>query len=318
MDISVLLSTFKRPEILRKTLSSFLSLSAEDFSWELLVVDNADDSETAAVVEEFMHILPMQFLVEPNPGKNKALNRALPLARGELIVFTDDDVIVDPHWLKELWEAGRRWPKAEVFGGKIVAAWPDSPPPWGEDHPINKNLFGLHAPWSADTPYGEKDYLAHGANMAVKRSVFARGYRLNDGIGPNGTAIYRMGSEMEFLLRLRADGVLQVFIPRAVVKHQIRPDQVTREWIRKRGFRCGYTDFYEESIEGKILFNINLYLWKRFFENHLQVLWCRLKGNSFDEHKFYMDLYKTKGKMFSQAEKRSKHQNGFIARMLRT
>lgn len=316
-NISVLLSTLKRCKVLKKTLNSFCGLNTEGLSWELILVDNADDGATAAVVKEFEKKLPIVFLVESNPGKNKALNRALPYAKGHLIVFTDDDIIADPDWLQELWTATQRWPDYAVFGGKIIPHWPEKIPPWGENHPINKNLFGQHSPWEVDTPYSKNDFLALGANIAIRRKIFDQGYKFNDGIGPNSSIIYRMGSEMELLFRLRDDGVRQIYIPTAVVSHQIRPDQVSREWIRRRGFRVGYSDFADVTSKGKTFCNVNLYLWKRLVGNLIAYVFYKLIRNIYEEHNYYMKLYKTKGKMFAQNLNRTGKVDGILIKFLK-
>src|SRR6056297_2762753 len=96
VNISVIISTFKRSTVLEKTLSSFCALQTDDLIWELILIDNGNDTATKAVVDKFTKKLPIVFLEEPTPGKNKALNKALPEASGDLFVFSDDDVIADP------------------------------------------------------------------------------------------------------------------------------------------------------------------------------------------------------------------------------
>jgi GT2 family glycosyltransferase len=56
---------------------------------------------------------------EPRSGLSNARNRAMAAARGEYIVWTDDDVVVGAGWLTAYAEAFRRWPDAVVFGGRI-------------------------------------------------------------------------------------------------------------------------------------------------------------------------------------------------------
>ena len=99
MDISVILATYKRSEILAKTLQSFCSLETDGLEWEVLVVDNAGDLDTRKTVHRYQQHLPLKYLVEITAGKNNALNHAVKKARGSLFVFTDDDVIAAPSWL---------------------------------------------------------------------------------------------------------------------------------------------------------------------------------------------------------------------------
>ena len=64
--------------------------------WEVVLVDNAGNDETASIARTFFSSLPVKLLVEKTPGKNNALNTALDHASGELFIFTDDDIIPDP------------------------------------------------------------------------------------------------------------------------------------------------------------------------------------------------------------------------------
>ena len=112
MDISVILATYKRPEILSKTLQSFCALETEGLEWEVLVVDNAGDLDTRTTVYRYQHHLPLKYFIELAPGKNNALNHAVKKARGDLFVFTDDDIIADPRWLMEVWEGSKQQSEA--------------------------------------------------------------------------------------------------------------------------------------------------------------------------------------------------------------
>jgi hypothetical protein len=68
--------------------------------------------------------------------------------------------------------------------------------------------------------------------------VFDKGIRFDERIGPRGKS-YPMGSETEFNLRLARLGHAAVYVPQATVRHQIRPEQMTRTWLVGRAFREG-------------------------------------------------------------------------------
>ena len=99
MNISILIPTYKRIAILTKTLEGFCDLNVSTIDWEILLVDNAGDPETRNVVKKFQNKIPIKYLIETNPGKNHALNLGLRHTKGELIVFTDDDIKAEKMWL---------------------------------------------------------------------------------------------------------------------------------------------------------------------------------------------------------------------------
>jgi glycosyltransferase involved in cell wall biosynthesis len=127
---SVLLATRNRAGLLRATLAHLARQVTDGLRWEVVVVDNGSEDGTAAVLAEARATLPLVVVSEPRAGKNRALNRALPLARGALLVFTDDDVEPEPRWLAEHVGAARRWPSHAVFGGPIAPRMPPTAPPW--------------------------------------------------------------------------------------------------------------------------------------------------------------------------------------------
>lgn len=300
-QISVIMATYRRHEVLNATLESFSRMDFGGLKWDLWVVDNAGDVETEAVVDRFSKNLPVRFLIERKRGKNSALNRAIPETRGDLLVFSDDDVLVNSDWLIEISNGVVRWPQHDVFGGRIELAWPDDrAPQWGDSHPFYQSLFGLLKPEGSEGPRAGGGFIPYGANMAVRRRVFDQGYRYDSTVGPDGTAMYRMGSEAEFVRRLMASGLVPVYLPGAVVRHQIRPEQLTMRWIAQRSFRSGATDYEPTSEKGRTISGISLYLWKRLVGE--LVTFLVLHGSDRRGFEARVRLFRALGKTYAQAK----------------
>ena len=88
LDISVLIATYNRAEILRQTLQSMTKLNRDGLSVEFVVVDNNSTDHTKEVIKSFTDRLPIRYLFEPRPGKNCALNKALnEVSFGEISVI---------------------------------------------------------------------------------------------------------------------------------------------------------------------------------------------------------------------------------------
>ena len=121
MFITVAICTFNRAESLRRTLDSVAAMRVpSEVAWEVLIVNNNSTDHTDDVISAYIGRLPVRREFEPRPGKCNALNRAIDVAKGEYILWTDDDVVVDTGWLVAYVEAFRRWPEAAVFGGRIT------------------------------------------------------------------------------------------------------------------------------------------------------------------------------------------------------
>lgn len=240
--LSVVLATRNNAKILAETLEALCAVKAPVANWKLIVVNNGSTDETAAVLGQFAARLPLVVLEEPVAGKNRALNRAIPHFDGDLIVFTDDDVIPDEDWLCQMWNAAERLPEFTMFGGRIQARWPQ--PADVEYFAQRRLLLALYTvtdPELAEGPI-EPDLIG-GPNMAVRAFVFAKGHRFDEAIGPDGNSNYAMGSETSFTRELAMAGYRGCFVPAARVQHIVRPHQLERSWMLKRASRLGRGEF---------------------------------------------------------------------------
>ena len=280
MNISVVLATYKRQDILQNTLESFSKLECDAMKWELWVVDNAGDPATEHVVQSWADKLPINYLVELEAGKNNALNRALAEIKGQIVVLTDDDIIATPDWLEKIWQGAQRWPDHVVFGGRVLPHWPHGFKPHDLRNPYLVGAYAI-ANWSLP----EREYSPEkvfGPNMAVRRKIFDYGWRFNASIGPSQKTNYIMGSETEFVLRLEASGHKPVFLPEALVYHQIRPDQMSFKWLRGRAYRAGLgsASLCEMPSECKVVLRIPRYLIRRLVESYIKYLFFKFTRSS--------------------------------------
>lgn len=97
--VSVVVPTYNRSRSISQCLEALLEQSYENF--EIIISDDNSSDETVAVVTKFMSSDPRVKLVRSsvNSGPAGARNRALRIARGSFVFFTDDDVAVPPDWI---------------------------------------------------------------------------------------------------------------------------------------------------------------------------------------------------------------------------
>lgn len=232
--VSILIATHRRPRLLRDTLGS-IAAAAGSRPVEVVVADNADDPATAQVCEA-VDGLRVTYFVAKRPGKNAALNRAVERAGGDLLLFTDDDVLVDASWIDAMAEAAGAWPDHEIFGGRVLPRWPCPPPPHLGKCRYSGVCFSILDPALPEGPL--EGFRPFGPNLAMKRRVFDDGHRYNEAIGPNGTS-YVMGNETEFVRRLAGERPCPVFVSRSVVHHRIHQHELAFSTLLRRGVRYG-------------------------------------------------------------------------------
>lgn len=256
----MLLSTRNGAHTLPRLLQALAVVDIPKGGWHLVVVDNGSTDTTERILRQAQGALPLEIVTEPRPGKNVALNRGLAEARGDLLVLTDDDVIPSRGWLTSIRRAADERLEASVFGGPLLPEWELSPEDW-------HLTWVPHGPTYALQEAGEDGQIpmraVFGGNMAVRWDVFERGHRFNESIGPQGVD-YPMGSETEFLLRLEGLGYVARHVPDAIVRHVIRPHQMTMAWAFARAERFGRGQFRLEGDSSVTLFGVPRWVFREF------------------------------------------------------
>lgn len=277
VSVSVLFATYKRGEILRITLDSFTKLSPCPFQYEIIVIDNACEKTTKLLVESYCDRLPIHYLQESKPGKNAALISGLSKAAGDILIFTDDDIIAEPDWLNNFVAGMQRNPEYDLFGGRIL---PHIAPGVHDRLGLlqRSGSFIRSAYVIADWNLPEGPLKAGhiwGPNMAVRRRVFETGIMFDPDIGPNGDN-YIMGSESDFLNRAAKQGFKGAYIPTATVQHQIRPEQLDVKWLAGRAYRWGRGSVRRAPPSSRFRFlNAPLYLYRKYISEYAQYIWSR-------------------------------------------
>lgn len=207
------------------------------FPWELIVVINSPCNTELSGLRAQMLDLPVVLEHEPRPGKGNALNKALRVAEGELLVFTDDDAHPREDWLIELVKAAETNPWAGILGGRITAV--GEIPDWIRN---SSNLQGMltteHDLGDQTRPY-PPDMYPYGPNMAVRRSVVDACHMtwLSE-FGP-GTAI-PLGDETGFLSQASPPTATnRLYVPSAVMEHHVNPSYFSFSVAVLRCYRGG-------------------------------------------------------------------------------
>ena len=217
--VSVVVCTRDRTDDLRLCIESLLEL--ESPAHEILIVDNAPgDDATARLCAEY----PVTYICEPLPGQSRARNRGIIEAAGELVAFTDDDVVVDACWLNEL---GRE------FSHNLVMAVTGYVGP-RELETTAQYLFELHGGFGRGFERREFDGAwlepamaagpaGAGANSIFRRSVFQEVGLFSEDLGPGTPA--RAADDNDAFYRILRGGYRIVFDPSRIVWHSHRRDE---------------------------------------------------------------------------------------------
>jgi len=285
--LTLALATHNGSMTLGQTLDSLTKLRFPSNDWKLIVIDNASTDETSNILQSFTERLPLQILHQPKPGKNAALNLAIPHFEGELIIFTDDDIEPTSNWLIVMNQVAIDNPDYDLFGGVIRPKWPCKPPDWLlEDVPI-RIVYGITAEKWTDGP--TRPGCIRGANMAIRHNIFRSGYRFDEDVGPQ-PGQYRMGSESEFTARLAKLGFKLWHCKSSRVQHIIRSHQMDPHWIIRRAYRFGRDMYWKEndpelvehetwSEDAKLVFELPRWYYSALLRESVNAIRAKLQGD---------------------------------------
>jgi glycosyltransferase involved in cell wall biosynthesis len=234
--LSIVLCTFNRARLLARALTALVAASTDDA--ELIVVDNNSSDDTAAVVRRFSDgPFAIRLVHEPKQGLSFARNTGICMAKGELIAFTDDDVVVDREWIASVQHAFARFPDAAWIGGKVLPIWPAPPPQW---------LTAARWAPLALVDYGDRAFVIGpdrplcivGANLAVRRAAL-------DVTGLFAASVQRVGAgagtteDHELQLRLMNAGFTGAYDPAVVVRAPVDSGRMRKAFHRRWHFCHG-------------------------------------------------------------------------------
>jgi len=227
--LTVAICTYNRCESLAETLTTLLSQTcAAAVDWQVLIVDNNSSDATLRVISGFARRIGVRVVRETRQGIAHARNRALREARGDWIVFADDDVKLDPGWLTAWMSALAGATDAAYAGGRILPDWGGAPPRWfrGEKLALIDGALGWFDLGEGVRPLRDDDPTPFAANMAVRRqwALGLNGFRPD--LGMRGRALGR-GEETDLFVRARRKPAIGLYVGTALCRHRIELERFT-------------------------------------------------------------------------------------------
>lgn len=243
--ISVIISTRNRASYLPDCLRSLTAQQGE-LPHEVIVVDNGSEDETPEVLASWCREHPeFRSTREERVGLSRGKNAGIRMARAPLLLFTDDDVVVPPGWIRSYAEFFSRHPlDTIVAGGPIIpvpaedlGAWPS----WLD----NRALIDLRKlDHGGERELQPPDYV-FGANMAVPASVFSRLGLWNEDLGntPTDRSTFE---DTELQDRVWAAGGSVWFCPDTPIRHRVPRASSSPGPILQNAFARGRNDFWKD------------------------------------------------------------------------
>ncbi|WP_166334386.1 glycosyltransferase [Sphingobacterium chungjuense] len=209
MFFSIIIPLYNRPQEIHELLQSLTEQQYSDF--EIIIVEDGSRIQAKDIVQAFADRLDVHYYLTENTGQGFARNYGFGKAKGDFFIVLDSDVIVPPQYLRQV-AAGIKAQQLDAFGG------PDAAHASFSD--MQKAIsYSMTSPLTTGGIRGNKKHIGpfhpRSFNMGISRAVWERtkGFRLS-----------RRSEDIEFSIRMIAEGFQVGLIPEAFVYHKRRTD----------------------------------------------------------------------------------------------
>jgi glucosyl-dolichyl phosphate glucuronosyltransferase len=231
--ISIIIPTYNHAKMLGLTIESFTGQAYPKELYEIIISDNNSNDNIRDVVAEWQakSPVPIKYVFEKRQGVHYARNSAAKIAKGEILYYTDDDMIADSRLLEEMVKVFELDPMIGTATGLVLGKFDVEPPKWASKYLINGYLSLTDKNKREELIISRDDCGVYSCHQAIKRDVFFK----SGGFNPENTAGVWIGDgETGLNIKIRALGYKVAYISKSVIYHMLPENRTTLNYLIKR------------------------------------------------------------------------------------
>jgi GT2 family glycosyltransferase len=252
IKLSIIIPTRNRARMVQTLLDSIRELVGLDrFQPQIIVGDNNSQDETWEVLENIAKNFPLPLTLRKvqKRGKSAVMNEASRMARGDVIAFLDDDVIVQENWLSAVEQFFQKKEYQAAQG--VIRIRPQSAQNPEIHTLINRYRTIPNIDFGPDIKHSHS---LDGANFAVSRQALNRVGAFDERLGPGASGT---SEDVDFARRLRQEGFRIGYMREAIVYHSVDPRRLTEDYFRAHHKRQGHSRvLMNDKGIGRIFFDL--------------------------------------------------------------
>ena len=273
--LTVIICTYNREKYLRPLLESLVANTLSKSEYEILLVDNNCMDNTRGVCLKFAEEHPdvtFRYVEEHEQGLSAAKNCGIREAKGDLIVYVDDDALVDDNYLEDYVQWFESHPDTMALGGPIVPLYElGGEPRWMT--PYTRALLTAWMDYGRNVRKYPKGRYPGGGNAAFRKCVFEKVGIFNTALGRKGGNL--MGSEEKDIFdKMHSLGMEILYLPTPVLHHSIPPAKLGKDYFDRLTLQIGRSERQRTLAIGKWKYCKRLIMEGVKWGGTL-VLWCK-------------------------------------------
>lgn len=248
--LSVILCTYNRERYIYNVLQSIAAGGFGDY--EIVLVNNNSTDGTESECQRFAKDHPevaMRYCVEKQQGLSYARNRGIMESQGEVLVYVDDDAVVNREYLQTYADFFNRNKEAVAAGGPITPRYDGCEEPSWMSHYTRQLVTGELNLGTREREF-PKGAFPGGGNAAYRKSVFDEVGLFNVELGRKGNSL--IGAEEKDLFdKMTSRGMKFYYLPNAILYHLIPPKKLTQDYFDRLTYGIGVSERYRTLQIGK-------------------------------------------------------------------
>jgi len=240
--LTAIICTYNRAKYIGPLLESLAANDLSKKEYEILLVDNNCTDNTREICDAFAKAhkdIQFRYVVEPEQGLSAARNKGIKEAKGDLIVYVDDDALVDAHYLRDYVEWFAAHPETMACGGPIEPMYETQEPGWMS--PYTKALLTAWMDYGDKVREYPKGRYPGGGNAAYRKGVFDKVGLFNTALGRKGGNL--MGSEEKDIFdKMHSMGMQVLYLPWPVLHHIIPQTKLERDYFDRLTLQIGKSE----------------------------------------------------------------------------
>lgn len=253
--LSLIICTYNRDKYIYNVLKSIAENDYPHTDYEIVLVNNNSTDNTESECKRFQQEFPdirFNYCVETNQGLSYARNRGIRESKGDILVYVDDDALVNKEYLQTYATFFEKNPDIAAAGGSIIPQYETEEPNW-MSHYTRQLITGKLYLGDKEREF-PKNAFPGGGNAAYRKAVFDKIGLFNVELGRKGNSL--IGAEEKDLFdKMTTIGIRFFYLPTAILYHIIPEKKLTQDYFNRLTYSIGVSERYRtlQISKGKYL-----------------------------------------------------------------
>lgn len=249
--LSVIICTYNREKYIYNVLKSLANNTLPHNCFEIILVDNNCVDNTHGECDRFALDFPdvrFRYFVETNQGLSHARNRGIKESTGDILVYVDDDALVNNEYLRTYYDFFNQYPDIDAAGGPIIPKYETEEPSW-MSHFTRSLITGYKYLGDKAKEFPKNDYPG-GGNAAYRSSVFEKVGLYNVDLGRKGDSLVG-AEEKDIFDKMVSLGMRLYYLPNAILYHLIPEKKLSKDYFDRLTYSIGKSERMRTQALGK-------------------------------------------------------------------